>query len=108
MIGFECPSYTANEGSSLPVKIVKQGYSALPVSVTVNSVGSTASLSDYSLQSQTVTFAADETEQLVYVNILTDDVFEGMEDFNLTLQSNDGRVQLSQNQAMITIRDLTG
>jgi len=33
MIGFDCSSYTANEGDDLTLKIVKQGSGSLPESV---------------------------------------------------------------------------
>ena len=102
-IGFDCTSYTANEGDRLPLKIIKQGSGTLSVTVSFS-----PNTSNYSLSSQAVTFAANEMEKNVLVNIINDSYYEGQEIFNITMQSSSNRVQLTQHEAVITIQDQTG
>ena len=62
---------------------------------------------DYTLTSQTVTFGATETSQIVMVPILVDDNLEGVEQFTamLTLPAGQVGVVLGADMATVEITD---
>ncbi len=63
---------------------------------------------DYSLSTQNVTFAANETAKTIIINIFEDNNYEGPENFTLTLHTNNSNTNVTQNQATVIIHDLTG
>ncbi len=99
--------YTTSEGSQLPVKIIKQGDGPLTVFITNNDI-TADHMVDYSLSTQNVTFAANETAKTITVNVLEDNDYEGPENFTLGILSSNLNVPPLQNQAVIVIHDLTG
>ena len=107
VLGLGSSLYTTSEGSQLPVKIIKQGDGPLTVFITNNDI-TADHMVDYSLSTQNVTFAANETAKTITVNILEDNDYEGPENFTLGIHSSNLNVSLLQNQAVIVIHDLTG
>ncbi|TFH69801.1 hypothetical protein E3V39_15695, partial [Gammaproteobacteria bacterium LSUCC0112] len=66
--------------------------------------GTATAGSDYTAASGSVSFAAGETSKTITVNITNDDVFEGSENFNVTL-SNASGASISDATGVGTIKD---
>ncbi len=104
---FASVSYTASEGSVIPILILKQGSSGLPVTVNISTMGITASASDFYIQPEVVTFQANQNEQLVNLVAISDTVVEGTETLTLNLTTNNMRIVI-ENSAVVTIEDVSG
>jgi len=99
---FEQSSYLANEGSPLTVKVLKQGSNDLPVTINITAVELSTSPNDFVILANSITFLANENEQLINVYLLSDTDSEETEHLSLLLVSNDERVQV-QGPANISI-----
>ena len=61
--------------------------------------------SDYTSVEQRVTFAPEETEQVVTVTTTTDNIVEGVEQFTARLANPSPRVDLNEGMAVVHITD---
>ena len=98
----------ANEGSpTVEVTIVRSQGSDGTVTVDYRSVGNSATAdSDYGSVSGTATFNQGETSQTISIPIFEDDLAEGVETFNFTIDNvTGGAGLLAPRTAFITIED---
>lgn len=85
-IQFAATSFSALEGSNAAVKIVRTGGLASGVTVQFIMSGGTAVAGiDYSNKTQTVTFSAGQTNQVILVPLITDPLNVTVRTVNLTL-----------------------
>ncbi|HYH27910.1 MAG TPA: trypsin-like serine protease [Actinomycetota bacterium] len=95
----------ADDDRTVAVTIRKAGTTAQASSVAFRTVaGSAAAKSDFWPVSGTVTFAADDTTQTIFVPILGDDAAEGAETFTIELSSPEN-ARITAATATVTISD---
>jgi Tol biopolymer transport system component len=111
-LAFNRAGYDVGEGGSLLIthiiKVRRAGYLIdTPSTVKLTTSGGTATAgTDYLPLSETLTFAAGETEKTVTVQIVNDDVVEPVETVGLTLSDPTGNSMLGvQGGATLTIGD---
>ncbi|AFZ58820.1 Calx-beta domain-containing protein [Anabaena cylindrica] len=98
---FAIASASALEGNAIAFTITRTGDAQASQSVTVSTsiaTGDTASTSDFTTNTQTLTFAQGETQKTFTVQTNEDQLFEGNETFTVTLSnSTNGAVISSTN-----------
>ncbi|HHP7246330.1 MAG TPA: Calx-beta domain-containing protein [Elainellaceae cyanobacterium] len=105
-LAFSAPSLTAAEdASTVQVTVTRTGSSDGIVSAGVSVVGGTASAADFTLGTTVVTFADGETEKLVTVDLIDDDLVENAETISLGLSSIDESFIGAQSTTLLTITD---
>ena len=108
--GFEIISYRTYESDGfVEVGVIKNGSSALPLSVSLSTMsGSAISPQDFtSVSGQELTFSPTQSRQTVNINILNDDILEDVEQFSVMLTQINPRASVmdSSNSANIIISD---
>jgi hypothetical protein len=103
-VGFAQSSVTGDEGDNITLSLVRENgtYGEITVDVTLDF--DTASESDVSLNTQTVTFADGETSKTVTLDILTDENEESAETLSLVIE---GRTVEGKESVVVTINDTT-
>ncbi|HEY0322463.1 MAG TPA: Calx-beta domain-containing protein, partial [Pyrinomonadaceae bacterium] len=106
-LAFSSATYSVNEnGGSASITITRTGGSAGTATVLFQTSNGTASSSDYTAVSQTVTFNDGETSKTINVPITDDQLDEADETVNLTLSNAGGSGQLgTPSTAVLTIND---
>ncbi|HEV7378088.1 MAG TPA: Calx-beta domain-containing protein [Pyrinomonadaceae bacterium] len=106
-LAFSSATYSVSEsGGSVTITITRTGGSAGTATVLFNTSNGTASTSDYTPVSQTLTFNDGESSKTVNVLINNDAVSESNETVNLTLSNAGGTGQLgTPSTAILTIND---
>ncbi|MGJ3246703.1 MAG: Calx-beta domain-containing protein [Elainellaceae cyanobacterium] len=105
-LAFSAPSLTAAEdASTVQVTVTRTGSADGIVSAEVSVVGGTASAADFTLGTTAVTFADGETEKLVTVNLIDDDLVETAETISLGLSPIDNSFIGAQSTTLLTITD---
>ena len=106
----DAQNYSGNEGSgSLPVTVVRSG--GLTGTTTINYTtqdGTATAGSDYTATAGTLVFAPGETNKIVNIPLINDNVYEEVESFNFILSnpSGEGTVELQNpSTAVLTIAD---
>ncbi|MBK1987213.1 cadherin-like domain-containing protein [Sphaerospermopsis aphanizomenoides BCCUSP55] len=87
---FSIEAAEAEEGSGVTFTVTRTGDAQANQSVTVTTsiaTGDTGSAGDFTAKTQTLTFAAGETEKTFTVETTQDDLFEGDETFTVTLSN---------------------
>jgi len=111
-IGFEMERYTAREdqGAVEVCALVTKGSLARQVAIVLMTLdGSAENPEDYSNTSVTLFFDGSNTVECVNISLKNDEVLEGLEMFNVILDSGDEEmVSLSPNMAVIMIIDDDG
>lgn len=111
LIQLENTAVTVQETDTEVVLIVNRQFGtqgAVTVDYAVATVGADTATSpdDYVADTGTLTFADGETQQTITVALADDDVFEGTEEFSVTLSNiQNGAVLGSQLQTKVTIQD---
>ena len=115
MIGFEERAYNGSEseGEIQVVVAVLQGELSAPVSVRLFTTDATAlSSQDYDPINQTLTFSPGNTRMTISLPVRDDDIDEEDEDLlaslELSIEDNDQMVQITPDQATLTIIDDDG
>ncbi len=107
LVQFSASNYDVNEGAgTVTITVTKTGNSTLPTTVNyATSDGSANAGSDYTTTSGTLTFTPGDTAKTFTVPITQDTVYEGNEQFNVTLSMAVGATLGSPNPATVTIID---
>ena len=115
MIGFEERAYNGSEseGEIQVVVAVLQGELSAPVSVRLFTTDATAlSSQDYDPINQTLTFSPGNTRMTISLPVRDDDIDEEDEDLlaslELSIEDDDQMVQITPDQATLTIIDDDG
>ena len=115
MIGFEERAYNGSEseGEIQVVVAVLQGELSAPVRVRLFTTDATAlSSQDYDPINQTLTFSPDNTRITISLTVRDDDIDEEDEDLlaslELSIEDDDQMVQITPDQATLTIIDDDG
>jgi hypothetical protein len=106
-VRFETANYSVTEGQgSLQIRLIRDG-KAGPVSVELRSTSGSAQAGlDFAGVSRVVTFAANQTEAIVVINILNDDLVESSESFTVTLSNPTAGLGIgSLGSTVVTIED---
>jgi uncharacterized repeat protein (TIGR01451 family) len=106
-LAFSSATYSVSEsGANAGIIVTRTGGSAGTATVLFSTSNGTASTSDYTPVSQTLTFNDGEVSKTVNVSITNDNVSESNETVNLTLTNAGGTGQLgSTSTAILTIND---
>ncbi len=104
------PSFSINnvsvtEGSTLTFTVTKTGSAAQSYSVNYATTVGTASTSDYTAASGTLTFATAETTKTVNVTTTQDSNYENNETLNVNLSAATGGATISDSQGVGTINN---
>ena len=108
LVQFSSATYTVGESDgTVTITVTKTGnVSALPATVNyATSDGTAISPADYTASSGTVTFLPNQTSQTFTVPISPDSVYEGNEDFTVTLSMPVGATLGAPSTATVTITD---
>ena len=106
-IGFEMEQYSVREDQGT-VKVcarIMDGSLAREIAISLSTQdGSAKNPDDYSAMSATLIFNSNNDVQCVNISLMDDDILEGMEDFEVSLdQGEEERVILSPERAVVTI-----
>lgn len=107
-IKLSAATYSVNELSSTPatITVTRSGDNTAQATVDYATSNGTATAgSDYTAKSGTLTFAPGEFTKTITVPILDDNVFEGVETFNITLSNANGASLVSPSTAVVSIVD---
>ncbi|MFB2935918.1 DUF4347 domain-containing protein [Aerosakkonemataceae cyanobacterium BLCC-F154] len=109
-VSFSQANYQVNENGQVigaAVRIDRTGSTNSEASIQVQfSNGSATGGQDFNNTTQTITFASGETNKIVNLSIIDDNLIENIEDFNLTLVNPIGNIIIgNQSTAKIQIND---
>jgi len=103
-VGFDEASSDGNEGSSLSIPVSLESYAGSPVDLSVTVSGGTAAMADYTLNTSTLSFTADGTQNISID--LNDDADTDSETIELTIaETTSTGIILTQPIHTITISD---
>ncbi len=105
IVEIENATYSVNENANtIDINVVRTGGSAGEVRVDISTEdGSATNGNDFVGLSQNLVFADAETSKTISINIIDDTVFEGDENFSLSLNNVIGTVLGNQTSATISI-----
>ncbi|MDH5727818.1 MAG: CSLREA domain-containing protein [Gammaproteobacteria bacterium] len=107
-LDFASATYTAIENNGgFIVRLVRQGAIEQAVSVDVTLAGGTATIDeDFLWQNQTVSFAAQQSEATIQIEIVNDEIQEAAETIQLMLSNPQNGAELGETtQTLLTIND---
>jgi hypothetical protein len=107
LVQFDMANYDVNEAAgTVTLTVTKTGNTLVPATVSyATSNGSATAGSDYTTRSGTLTFLPNQSSQSFTVPITQDTVYEGNEQFTVTLSTPVGCSIGSPNPATVTILD---
>lgn len=103
-VAFGAPSFSGEEGGFVDVTVTRSGASlSRPLSMAYQTTGGSADGSDYTAQSGTLTWAAnDPAQKTIRIAATADTVVEGSESLSLTLSGLDGPATFPASAPAIT------